>query len=229
MKKSCLLAVVLALNLLSVSAVNASIVLFEWGVNIDGAVSFPSLGDPVPSGVNVAGFDDNTGLGVISVTITGAGSHTFDAFFDHDIIDELVNTYFNETGAATGIVAAGQSWEIDEPGFINGDIFENFQASVLDNSINNSIHGNTVFPDDVSMAMGWDFALAAGEQAYIDILLGLSAPSSGFFLTHTDPDSNLSFYLSSTINISQVPIPAAVWLFGSGLIGLVGIAGKKAA
>ena len=89
MGKSCLLAVVLALNFLSVSAVNASIVLFEWGVNIDGAVSFPSLGDPVPSGVNVAGFDDNTGLGVISVTITGAGSHTFDAFFDHDIIDVI--------------------------------------------------------------------------------------------------------------------------------------------
>jgi hypothetical protein len=42
MGKSCLLAVVLALNFLSVSAVNASIVLFEWGVNIDGAVSFPS-------------------------------------------------------------------------------------------------------------------------------------------------------------------------------------------
>ena len=88
MKKSCLLALVFALNFTSVSAVNASIVLFEWGVNIDGAVSFPSLGDPA---------------------------------------------------------------------------------------------------------------------------------------------SNLSFYLSSTINISQVPIPAAVWLFGSGLIGLVGIAGKKAA
>jgi hypothetical protein len=223
MQKSRLLALVFALNLLSVSAVKASIFLYEWGVNIDGAVSFPSLGDPVPSEVNVAGFDDMTGLGAISVTITGAGSHTFDAFFDHDI-DESINTFFNETGAATGIVAAGQSWEIDEPGFVNGDIFENFQASVLDNGIGNSIYGNTIFPDDVSMAMGWDFTLAAGEQASIDILLGLSAPNSGFFLTHTDPDSNLSFYVSSTINISQVPIPAAVWLFGSGLLGLIGIA-----
>ena len=228
MKKSSLLAVVFAVNLLSVSAVKASIVLYEWGFNIDGAVSLPSLGDPVPSGVNVAGFDVSTGLGAISVTITGAGAHTFDAFFDHDI-DEFINTYFNETGAATGIVAAGQGWEIDEPGYINGDIFENFQASVLDNGIGSSIYGNSLFPDDVSMAMGWDFALAAGEQASIDILLDLSAPSSGFFLTHADPDSNLCIYLSSTISISQVPIPAAVWLFGSGLIGLVVIAGKKAA
>ena len=31
------------------------------------------------------------------------------------------------------------------------------------------------------------------------------------------------------IEISQVPIPAAIWLFGSGLLGLVGIARRKKA
>jgi len=31
-------------------------------------------------------------------------------------------------------------------------------------------------------------------------------------------------YVGATINIQPVPVPAAVWLFGSGLIGLVGIA-----
>jgi hypothetical protein len=30
-----------------------------------------------------------------------------------------------------------------------------------------------------------------------------------------------------TMVISQVPIPAAVWLFGSGLLGLIGIARRK--
>ena len=30
-------------------------------------------------------------------------------------------------------------------------------------------------------------------------------------------------------NITPVPVPAAVWLFGSGLLGLVGIARRKAA
>lgn len=32
----------------------------------------------------------------------------------------------------------------------------------------------------------------------------------------------------TTFNLTPVPIPAAVWLFGSGLIGLVGIARRKA-
>ena len=30
-------------------------------------------------------------------------------------------------------------------------------------------------------------------------------------------------------DVSAVPIPAAVWLFGSGLLGLIGVARKKAA
>jgi len=30
-------------------------------------------------------------------------------------------------------------------------------------------------------------------------------------------------------NVSAVPVPAAVWLFGSGLLGLVGIARRKKA
>jgi hypothetical protein len=33
---------------------------------------------------------------------------------------------------------------------------------------------------------------------------------------------------SFTLNVSAVPVPAAVWLFGSGLLGLVGVARRKA-
>jgi hypothetical protein len=48
--------------------------------------------------------------------------------------------------------------------------------------------------------------------------------------THTQLDSPfIDFTSVMTMQISQVPVPAAVWLFGSGLIGLIGIARKKAA
>jgi hypothetical protein len=39
-------------------------------------------------------------------------------------------------------------------------------------------------------------------------------------------DSNDSVTLSFTTSV--VPLPAAVWLFGSGLLGLVGVARRKA-
>ena len=52
-------------------------------------------------------------------------------------------------------------------------------------------------------------------------------------ITGTDIASGQSFeygYTESTQTVSAavVPIPAAAWLFGSGLLGLIGIARKKA-
>jgi len=41
----------------------------------------------------------------------------------------------------------------------------------------------------------------------------------------TSPSAVLSFV--GTYNTSPVPVPAAVWLFGSGLIGLVGVARRR--
>jgi hypothetical protein len=42
----------------------------------------------------------------------------------------------------------------------------------------------------------------------------------------------MAFYAvhDGDVGVAAVPLPAAaVWLFGSGLLGLIGIAGKKAA
>lgn len=45
------------------------------------------------------------------------------------------------------------------------------------------------------------------------------------FATNNNDDLGFITYM----NVSQVPLPAAVWLFGSGLIGLVGMARRKKA
>lgn len=211
------------------TSAKAAIVLFDYGFNIDGVVSVPTLGDAVPAAADISGFDDLIGLGTIEVTITGTGAHSFDVFFDHEI-DETTNSNFNEVGSSSGLAAAGQSWEIDEPGFIDGDIFLNFENSALDNDIGVSVFGDTTFPDDVSMALGWDFNLALGETATILMALGTVTPAD-FYLQHSDPDSNKSIFLSSTLDISPsippIPVPAAIWLFGAGLIGLIGMSRGK--
>ena len=38
---------------------------------------------------------------------------------------------------------------------------------------------------------------------------------------------NQPYFASHLVRVSAVPVPAAVWLFGSGLIGLIGIARRK--
>ena len=165
---------------------NAAISLFEAGSNVDGAIS----------NITLSPSFDVQGLGVVSFTVTGSGSHYVSLFVDHEI-DELANTYFNEFGTFSGTPAAGQTWEIDEPGYTYGDIYSNFTAGSLDET--NGVPSGT--PDDVSMALGWGFTLAAGETATVKFTLSETAPTGGFFLTQTDPNSQQSLYFSSTNTI----------------------------
>ncbi|MCW9048197.1 MAG: VPLPA-CTERM sorting domain-containing protein [Gammaproteobacteria bacterium] len=63
-------------------------------------------------------------------------------------------------------------------------------------------------------------------MAVTDGTLGLlDGPFPGFKI-HMDIGSGNSMHVTS---VSAVPVPAAVWLFGSGLIGLAGIARRKKA
>ena len=220
------------------SGAMATSVLYDWAFNVDGTISEDSAGDLMPT----TGALDSEGLGTLTWITSVAGNHSFLAFFDYEI-DEVVNTYFNEYGATTGTpesVAAGddgdQSWEIDEPW--NGNIYNNVvTAGSLDNT--NAVPQLT--PNDVSWAMGWNFSMAAGETATIRLVLGDTAPVSGFYLSHTDPETGTvgidyspeqSIYFSSTLDIqgggpAPVPEPSTILLVGTGLIGILGFGRKK--
>lgn len=167
------------------------IALFDWGLLQDGIVT--GSGDPLPSGST---FDESTGLGTVRLEFAGTGAHHGVLFVDHEM-SENINTFFNELGSTSvGAPPAGLSWEIDEPGFSRppGDIFDNFLANTLDNSIGFSRE------DDVSMALGWNFVLAAGETAEVLFQLSETQPS-GFYLRQHDPESGEQVFFSGSLRI----------------------------
>ena len=115
-KKNLLLTLFCSL-FLSLSSGNpihaATIDLIDYGINLDGASTFPTMGDALLGTVDVSSFDQNAGLGTLRVFVSGAGNHFVGAFFDHEI-DETINTFFNESGHTVGVPETGQSWETEQ-------------------------------------------------------------------------------------------------------------------
>jgi hypothetical protein len=221
----------------------APVSLQEFLFNLNGTLYHNTT---VVPGLNSAGFNTTTGLGTLTLTFSPgvAGSYFFHAFFDQ----QVHVPFYNEFGSVSGTPGAGQSWQIDEPGFGDGNrtgtIFTNTSNNALDNTnhiagtLSNFFNncgangGGAVNPacnNDVSMAMGFNFILASDEFATITLTASQVQPTGGFYLRQTDPSSlddplTDNAYLQGAIsiqgNVPVIPEASSLLLLGTGVAGL---------
>lgn len=204
-------------------------VTFSW----DGTLFTSSADYAGPGGGSNAAISagDNLILGgtwtIHDVQIFSPGTYFFDASAGGDIYD-------NETGMLSMTVAPGQlgvhmlmDWSANK----NIDIvnvwnissaFSNCGSSVPDIATQNCLYtGN---PNPAGNNASTLFLLASTDDDG-DGTLGIPMAQGGPFYDANSGGFNFNFNLQGTMSV--VPVPGAVWLFGSGLLGLMGVARRK--
>lgn len=117
---------------------------------------------------------------------------------------------------------------MDTSGFITGNHRTDNAINIIDgNSLDFLGWTTTMNGEDYAFgAIGSGIADYAYDGTNFELEYSWSTADSGE-LVGALLVSEYYLYLSGTV--SSVPVPAAVWLFGSGLIGLVGMARPKKA
>lgn len=177
---------------------------------------------PAPTGLALAFSSslspDATDLRLIYDLTNTSGAElsgvSFLSFFDAEI-DETLNTFFNEFAETRGTLAPGQAYEVDEPGFEFGNIFENAKRAALDGT--NAVPAGS--PDDVSMALSFLIGqLAPGATARIEILISEDGDSlGGFAIDQRDSDARSTTRISYSGALTIIPEPGTALLMGAGL------------
>jgi hypothetical protein len=145
--------------------------------------------DPLPGGLaySVAsspGADPSDWI--FTYTISNATSGVFSNLTFLAVVDaelsEATNTFFNEFGSWIGVPAArpgdATQWQIDEPGFHGGALFQKLLSGKLSNS--NSIPQSA--PEDVALALGFERArLWPGNALRVRVMVSEAGHTLGQF------------------------------------------------
>ncbi|QPK65382.1 VPLPA-CTERM sorting domain-containing protein [Methylomonas sp. LL1] len=183
--------------------------------------------------VNVLAYESTDNSTTNAVDLNGDGEFTYidpDTHFWKD--DGSANSLLNAANhLARCDDIANNCSAVDTPGFKLTDLGAAFGAS------DGSIHYQRDPAYEVTLAAGnylfvmADYRLTETEAASgintSDTIRNTIVGGYGDYRVVFSSD-NLQFSLSgNTIAVSQVPVPAAVWLFGTALVGMVGVGRRK--
>ena len=197
------------LTLTSVTDVTGVLVTDGWDVTAVGkdygGADLTEIGDATATG-SLSVVSPSVSLNIldtITQTSTSSGSAT-DGFAATDALSDLDISVDNFSGQA---LTFSFEWSAVLEASATGDALANASVDFLDDlGYVDILEIVTDKSQDVTTGGSFEFTLLNGE----------SNPIAGFVDTFGEATA-------------VIPVPAAVWLFGSGLLGLVGVARRKQA
>lgn len=173
---------------------------------------------------------DADNFGSFSWTITNNSTQAYNGFtssvfWDADIA-RYDNSLTNETGQNLGGLTADY-WEIDEPGYGNGDLFWN----MLDFGRGDNSNGQGSTEDDVAFSLGFELEeFGIGDVVTLTFEVS-QTDTDGLY--HYDPDSDWGYFFNGFMDyVSAVPVsfpdPNDVSEPGTLALALIGLLGLLA-
>ena len=126
----------------------------------------------------------------------------------------------SDTGFANALVIGQNGGQVvftdNNDGSWNAEVFD----------VSNTSGGSITLDGDNSFSLGMDWGMGYFGDTNFSLL---SSPDT-YLVVFDGFDDRENRILGNTlaVDLAPIPVPAAVWLFGSGLIGLIGIARRKA-
>ena len=154
-----------------------------------------------------------SGVSAASGSVLEAGGGQFTgSFFGHTWVADQVTDVFDNTAAA-GTFAGSNSL-----GAYNFDAgIANMAAGQV--AVGTLFDWNTDL--DIPVLAVFDCTSVAGTCT------GINTTAAGAMQTGPFAGATPAFNGTGSLTVSAVPVPAAVWLMGSGLLGLVGVARRR--
>jgi len=193
-----------AVAALSTSASAAVVIDFSTGTAGFGGVITDVNGD----GSHIIGEDIGIGLLTVGGGAAGDGLYNTDAVLNFDTDENTIEI----VGTVAGL---GNSLGSTSRQLLSGS-FSSWEVSAFNGEGLSFSGGGVDFKDaNLLQALGLD----------IETEFQFFGFSLAFDVTGTGVATAVS---TDIVNTTVVPVPAAAWLFGSGLIGLVGVARRQA-
>ncbi|MCK5003410.1 MAG: VPLPA-CTERM sorting domain-containing protein [Gammaproteobacteria bacterium] len=176
----------------------------------------------IASGIAIAlGNSMNAEAGTTGLTGVWTGTYSF--------------AVYSGSGSPIGSATPPQFWSWDfDAGTVNIANTATFYASVWTaHSVTFSDRGDGTYggtPSTANMLFDWDVYTNIPIETVWDVTDNgdgtLTADNSYGKIMASSP-AFPNFLTSFTGSLSSVPVPAAVWCFGSGLLALIGVARRK--